>query len=86
MYWIISSSNSKYYCKMRKNIQQKQEINFGNGNYITRKGDLVYVNDHMKQTAKIVPSCHTKTKINDKGYVNTPTRRKKVTSSIIHCI
>ena len=71
-----STTSSKEHCNVKMNIHQKKEIHLGNGTYITRKGDLLYVNTCMEPTAKIMPYCHTGITIKVEEYVNTQTKRK----------
>ena len=36
--------NNQHYCKLKLSLEQKQEVDLGNGTFITRRGDLLYVN------------------------------------------
>ena len=79
-----SLTSSQHYCKLKLGLEQKQEVVLGNGTFITRKGDLLYVNTCPERVAKIIASCHNDVKIAD-GYIDIQTRRSKKVSSNRPC-
>ena len=68
-------------CKLKLNLDQKQEISLGNGSFISRKGDLLLVATCLVKSAPIKEGvCTTDIPIENGKFVDVTTRQLKDTS------
>ena len=64
---------------MRLILEQKEEINFGNGTFLSRRGDLILINHCKEKEGMIKTSCHKDVQFEDSSFVGM-NRQRKITS------
>ena len=58
--------NSINTCKMRLKLEQKEEVDFGNGTFLSRRGDIIIIMSQcIEKEVKIKPSCHEDVQLED---------------------
>ena len=67
--------NSINTCKMRLKLEQKEEVDFGNGTFVSRR-DILIINQFKQKEGKIKPSCHEDVQLEDSSFVGINRQRK----------